>query len=85
MAPFDRILLTAAAKGVPPRLLEQLCVGGFLLVPVVGNNGRQEIVKLIRRGQRFALERLRPCSFVPLVRFGNQPNAGVEAEKPNAG
>jgi protein-L-isoaspartate(D-aspartate) O-methyltransferase len=69
MAPFDRILLTAAAEGVPERLLTQLRDRGFLLGPVMGAEGRQEIVKLVRRGDRFALERLQECSFVPLVRF----------------
>jgi protein-L-isoaspartate(D-aspartate) O-methyltransferase len=84
MAPFDRILLTAAAGGAPPQLLEQLCDGGFLLGPVVGNNGRQEIVRLLRRGDRFAVERLVPCSFVPLIRFGDRAVEGLNAIKPEA-
>jgi protein-L-isoaspartate(D-aspartate) O-methyltransferase len=67
-SPFERILLTAAASEVPHALLGQLCEGGFLLGPVVGQRGEQEIVKLTRRGDRFDLDRLGPCSFVPLVR-----------------
>jgi protein-L-isoaspartate(D-aspartate) O-methyltransferase len=82
MAPFDRILLTAAAEGVPQDLLEQLRDGGFLLGPVVGSNGRQEVVRLVRRGDRFALERLRPCTFVPLVRFEGQTTLSVDANNP---
>lgn len=82
MAPFDRILLTAAAEGVPQGLLEQLRDGGFLLGPVVGNNGSQEVVRLVRRGDRFALERLRPCSFVPLVRFDGQTASSADANNP---
>ncbi len=73
MAPFDRILLTAAAEGVPQHLLTQLREGGFLLGPVIGDGHRQEIVKLVRRRDRFTLERLKECSFVPLVRLGNKP------------
>ncbi len=81
MAPFDRILLTAAADGVPQCLLEQLRDGGVLLGPVVGKNGQQEIVRLIRRGDRFALERLKSCSFVPLVRFGGQTASKLTVNK----
>jgi protein-L-isoaspartate(D-aspartate) O-methyltransferase len=84
MAPFDRILLTAAAGGVPRHLLEQLRDGGFLLGPVVGKNGRQEIVRLLRRGDRFAVERLVSCSFVPLVRFEDQPASGLNLSNPGA-
>jgi len=73
MQPFDRILLTAAAEGVPENLLTQLRDGGFLLGPVVGDNGRQEIVRLTRQGDRFELDRLRGCSFVPLIRFRSEP------------
>jgi protein-L-isoaspartate(D-aspartate) O-methyltransferase len=72
MAPFDRILLTAAATDVPQDLLAQLADNGFLLGPVVGAGGRQEIVKLARSGDKFGLERLRPCTFVPLVRARSQ-------------
>jgi protein-L-isoaspartate(D-aspartate) O-methyltransferase len=67
-SPFDRILLTAAATGVPEALLLQLRPGGFLLGPVVGDSNRQEIVKLVRTDRAFELERLRECSFVPLIR-----------------
>lgn len=68
MAPFDRILLTAAAGEVPYGLVEQLRRGGFLLGPVISDAG-QEIIKLVRGvGTAFELERLSDCSFVPLVR-----------------
>lgn len=68
MAPYDRILLTAAAEDLPERLIEQLSDGGFLLGPVVGSNGRQEIIRLVRQGSRYEIDRLAPCTFVPLVR-----------------
>lgn len=67
-APFDRVLLTAAARHVPRALLAQVADGGFLLGPVVGHDRSQEVVRLTRRGSRFELERLIPCTFVPLVR-----------------
>jgi len=67
-APFDRILLTAAARQVPRSLLMQLRDGGFLLGPVEKEDGTQQIVRLTRKGSTFSLERLKECSFVPLVR-----------------
>lgn len=67
-APFDRVLLTAAAATVPKALLAQLAEGGFLLGPVVRADGSQEIVRLTREGERYSVERLIECSFVPLVR-----------------
>jgi protein-L-isoaspartate(D-aspartate) O-methyltransferase len=77
--PYDRVLLTAAARHVPRALLAQVRDGGFLLGPVVSRERKQEIVRLTRRGGRFELERLIACSFVPLVRDGNRrrPPAGA--------
>jgi protein-L-isoaspartate(D-aspartate) O-methyltransferase len=77
--PFDRILLTAAAVDVPQSLLEQLKEGGFLLGPVIGDTGKQEIIRLVRRGASFQVERLRACAFVPLVRERKAPDAGRRA------
>lgn len=67
-APFDRVLLTAAAEQVPRAILSQLSDTGFLLGPVVRADGKQEIVRLIRRGGKVEIERLIECSFVPLIR-----------------
>jgi len=67
-APFDRVLLTAAADHVPRALLHQLADGGFFLGPVVREDGQQEVVRLTRTGERFEIERMEECSFVPLVR-----------------
>ncbi len=66
--PFDRVLLTAAAEQVPRALLSQLTDTGFLLGPVIRADGKQEIVRLIRRGGKVEIERLIECTFVPLVR-----------------
>jgi protein-L-isoaspartate(D-aspartate) O-methyltransferase len=67
-APFDRVLLTAAAHQVPRALLAQLSDTGFLLGPVIRADGHQEVVRLTRRGGKVEIERLIPCTFVPLVR-----------------
>ena len=67
-APYDRILLTAAAKTVPVSLLSQLGDGGMLVGPVEKEDGDQEVVRLTRRGDECHLERLGACAFVPMVR-----------------
>lgn len=66
-APFDRIIVTAAAKDVPPALLEQLCDGGILVMPVGATGGVQHIVRIVSAGDRFERETLLPVRFVPLV------------------
>jgi protein-L-isoaspartate(D-aspartate) O-methyltransferase len=67
-SPFDRILLTAAAPGIPKLLMEQLREGGMFLGPVSLENGKQEILKLGKKGNALDVSRLRECSFVPLIR-----------------
>ncbi len=65
-APYDAILVAAAAPTVPQPLLEQLADGGRLLMPVGGTEA-QEIVRLTRRGSELAEERIAAASFVPLL------------------
>ena len=69
-APFDGILVTAAASGIPRRLAEQLAPGGRMILPI--DNGRgQVLVRLVknRRGRRpgYQHEVLEPVTFVPLL------------------
>lgn len=65
-APFDGILLAAAPHALPQKLLDQLGEGGRLVGPV-GPEGRQELLRLTRRGDQFLRERLAFVSFVPLL------------------
>lgn len=65
-APFERILVTAAAPEVPPRLVEQLAEGGLLVAPV-GVEGNQVIVRLRKTADGIAREELMATRFVPLV------------------
>lgn len=67
-APYDRILVTAAAPVVPPKLVEQLKPGGILLVPVGGRFFPQELVRL-RKKPDGKVERssLGGVAFVPLI------------------
>jgi protein-L-isoaspartate(D-aspartate) O-methyltransferase len=64
-APFDAILVTAAAPGVPEALVEQLGEGGRLVIPI--GSGDQELVRVTRGRDGLARERLLPVRFVPLV------------------
>ena len=72
-APYDAILVTAAAPAVPPTFIEQLADGGRLVIPVgpVGRTDTQELVRLRKSGGKTATEALQYCRFVPLVgRYG---------------
>jgi protein-L-isoaspartate(D-aspartate) O-methyltransferase len=63
--PYDGVLLAAAPRTMPEALLGQLAPGGRLVAPV-GPNGRQELLRIWRRGDTFDTERLGVVSFVPL-------------------
>ena len=65
-APYDRILVTAAAPSVPPALVDQLAEGGKLVVPV-GTRSEQMLVRVTRQGGQTTEEQLCSCVFVPLV------------------
>ena len=66
-APFDRILVTAAAEDPPGPLLEQLKPGGIMVVPVGQSDAVQALIKVTRTSHGFDYEELRPVRFVPLV------------------
>ena len=65
-APYDAIIVAAAAPVVPERLLEQLAPGGRLVMPV-GAPGYQELMLVTRANDHFEQESLGGVSFVPLV------------------
>jgi protein-L-isoaspartate(D-aspartate) O-methyltransferase len=66
---FDRILVTAAARIVPPDLVAQLSGEGGIMVLPVGDVGdlNQEVIRVRKDGKQFTSERLFPVRFVPLV------------------
>lgn len=66
-APFDRILVTAAAEDPPGPLLAQLKTGGIMVVPVGQSDAVQSLIKVTRLEQGFDYQELRPVRFVPLV------------------
>lgn len=67
-APFERIMVTAAAHDIPPALIEQLAVGGIMVLPVGDAAGlEQDLVKVVRTDAGIDIQHLGPVRFVPLV------------------
>ena len=67
MAPFDAIMVTAGAPEVPRDYLDQLAIGGRLVIPV-GDRLSQVLMRITRTGEaEFKEEQLLGCRFVPLV------------------
>lgn len=72
-APFDRIIVTAAAEDPPGPLLAQLKIGGIMVLPVGQSDTVQSLIKVTRREDGYDYEELRPVRFVPLVEgLGNE-------------
>jgi protein-L-isoaspartate(D-aspartate) O-methyltransferase len=73
-APFEGIIVTAGSPEIPHHYLEQLSVGGRLVIPV-GSRGSQILKRVVRTGlDKFSEEDLLDCRFVPLVgKYGWHP------------
>ena len=66
-APFDRIIVTAAAEQVPQALVDQLGEGGIMVLPLGPHDDGQVIVRLTKTEQGLARENLIGVRFVPLL------------------
>ena len=66
-APFDRIVVTAAAEDPPGPLLAQLKIGGIMVVPVGQSDAVQGLIRVTKTETGFDYEELRSVRFVPLV------------------
>ena len=66
-APFDRILVTAAAEDPPGPLLAQLRVGGIMVLPVGQSDAVQTLIRATRTETGYEYEELRQVRFVPLI------------------
>jgi protein-L-isoaspartate(D-aspartate) O-methyltransferase len=66
-APFDRIIVTAAAETVPEALVEQLAENGVLLLPLGPHGGAQQLVRLTKAAGELQREELLGVRFVPLL------------------
>ena len=67
-APFDAIIVTAAADSIPPPLLGQLKDGGRMIIPVGPKAGAQDLVLVTKHGGKIHTRPLIPVRFVPFVR-----------------
>jgi protein-L-isoaspartate(D-aspartate) O-methyltransferase len=66
-APFERIIVTAAAADVPPILADQLSIGGIMVVPIGLSDDFQTILKVVKTDHGLETEELRDVRFVPLI------------------
>jgi protein-L-isoaspartate(D-aspartate) O-methyltransferase len=66
-APFDRIIVTAAAEAIPQALVDQLAVGGVMVLPLGPQDEHQMLVKLVRTEDAITRTELIGVRFVPLL------------------
>ena len=76
LAPYNAIVVTAAAPRLPPSLLSQLAPGGRMVIPV-GTLQEQELMKVVKTSDGYNVHALGPCRFVPLI----GPEAWPEEER----
>ncbi|NOZ33119.1 MAG: protein-L-isoaspartate O-methyltransferase, partial [Alphaproteobacteria bacterium] len=65
-APFDRIIVTAAAPERPVDLIDQLVTGGLLIAPIEVGGGDQHLVRYTKTETAFSEKMLLPVRFIPL-------------------
>jgi len=66
-APYDRIIVTAAAETLPQTLLDQLAEDGIMILPLGSHDGSQHIIKLTKSVTGTRRENLIPVRFVPML------------------
>ena len=66
-APFERIVITAAAGDVPPLLGNQLAMGGLMVLPIDDGGGQQRLWRVRRTEDGFDTEDMGEIRFVPLI------------------
>ena len=67
-APFERIIVTAAAKDIPATLVDQLDVGGIMVIPAGDNVAEQKLLRLTKgEDKKTTIETLMNVRFVPLI------------------
>ena len=76
---FNGIIVGAGAPKLPTELVEQLEIGGRLVVPV-GSRQEQQLIKVVRTHDGFSVETLGGCRFVPLIGEGAWPGEGTTIE-----
>jgi protein-L-isoaspartate(D-aspartate) O-methyltransferase len=66
-APFDAILVAAGSPSLPEPLLEQLKIGGKLVIPIGNDQKTQKLIRVTRLRKGFQTEDFGVCAFVPLI------------------
>jgi len=66
-APFDAILVAAGSPGIPKPLLNQLKIGGKLVLPIGQDQKTQKLIRVTRTAKDFQTEDFGACAFVPLI------------------
>jgi protein-L-isoaspartate(D-aspartate) O-methyltransferase len=66
-APFDRIMVTAAAETIPGKLVDQLAEEGVMVLPLGAQGGEQDLLRVTKINGAIKEEKLFPVRFVPLV------------------
>lgn len=66
-APFNRIIVTAAANRIPPDLLDQLAPNGIMVIPLEQRPGKQDLYRIARTAEGINSEHIAAVRFVPLV------------------
>ena len=77
-APYDAIIVAAGASRLPRSLMEQLEVGGRLVIPV-GSLESQELMKVTRTQKGYSVRTLGACRFVPLIGEGGWPKQQTDS------
>jgi len=67
-APFDAIMVTAGADSIPQPLIDQLKVGGRMIIPVGPHNGIRQLVLVTKKKNKIIRKNLMPVRFVPFTR-----------------
>lgn len=81
VAPFERIIVTAAAGAtIPQKLLDQFDIGGIMIIPVGTDKANQYIMKITRDDSGYTAEELWPVRFVPLL--PGDPGSEPEPDDP---
>lgn len=71
-APYHKIIVTAAAPEIPKPLLDQLTIGGFLVIPVDNQTGNQDMLRVTKiNSKEFHTEKFHQFAFVPLLKGSN--------------
>ena len=66
-APYDRIIVTAAAETMPQPLVQQLAEGGIMILPLGPQDGAQHLVRVTKTKEGIEQEKLIGVRFVPLL------------------